>query len=125
LPQARLRGILGVVPFPALNASAVIQCAHGGKVNVVPKQTTVLIGGSPALRLTDVPTSPIVCAVPPSPSSKPCTMVAVPPASWAVSTVLVGGVPLLSQMPGPSGLTDGVPPGPIMCTFAGQATVMA
>jgi hypothetical protein len=98
---------------------------HGGKVTVAPKQTTVLIGGAPALRLTDLPTSPIVCPMPPSPGSKPCTMVGVPPATWAVNTVLVGGVPLLSQMPGPSGLTDGVPPVPIMCTFAGQATVMA
>jgi hypothetical protein len=63
--------ILVPMPFPALNANAVIQCTHAGKVTVIPKLPTVTIGGAAALRLTDVIGSPIICAVPPSPSSKP------------------------------------------------------
>jgi hypothetical protein len=115
------------VPFPAINGSAVIQCIHQGKVNVIPKQMQVTIGGSPAIRLTDVLGSPIVCPVPPSPGSKPCLAVVAPPPLWASKTVMVGGMPLLMQMPGPSGTTDGVPPVPnagLICSFAGQATVM-
>lgn len=116
------------MPFPALNANAVIQCTHGGKVTVIPKQFQVTIGGAPALRLTDVLGSPIApCPVVPSPSSKPCLTVVAPPQLWASKTVTVGGMPLLMQMPGPSGTTDGVPPLPmvgLMCSFAGAATVM-
>ena len=51
--------ILVPMPFPALNANAVIQCPHMGKVNVIPKLPTVTIGGAPALRLTDLMGSPI------------------------------------------------------------------
>jgi hypothetical protein len=115
------------MPFPAINSSAVITCTHMGKVNVIPKQFTVTIGGSPALRLTDVLGSPIVCAVPPTPSSKPCTSVVAPPQLWASKTVTVGGMPLLMQMPGPNGTTDGVPPIPmagLICAFSGAPTVM-
>jgi hypothetical protein len=52
------------MPFPALNANAVIQCTHGAKVTVIPKLPTVTIGGAPALPLTDVIGSPILCAAP-------------------------------------------------------------
>jgi len=115
------------MPFPALNCNAVIMCTHGGKVNLIPKSPTVTIGGAPALRLTDVMGSPIVCTVPPTPASKPCLTVVAPPQLWASKTVTVGGLPLLMQMPGPSGTTDGVPPIPmagLMCAFSGAPTVM-
>jgi hypothetical protein len=117
------------MPFPALNGSAVIQCfppPHGGKVTVIPKQFQVTIGGQPALRLADIPGSVVAgCPVVPTPAgTKPCTSVVAPPAAWASKTVMVGGQPLLMQMPAPSPATDSVPPGTIMCTFAGQATVM-
>jgi hypothetical protein len=115
------------MPFPALNSSAVVQCPHAtGKVTIIPKLPTVTIGGSPALRLTDLMGSPVVgCAIPPSPSSKPCIAVVAPPAAWASKTVTVGGLPLLMQMPAPNGMTDGVPPGPgLICAFSGAPTVM-
>jgi hypothetical protein len=115
------------MPFPALNANAVIQCTHMGKVTVIPKQFQVTIGGAPALRLTDLVGSVIACTVPPSPSSKPCLTVVAPPQVWASKTVTVGGMPLLMQMPGPSGTTDGVPPLPmagLLCMSPGAPTVM-
>ena len=115
------------MPFPALNANAVITCVHMGKVTVIPKLPTVTIGGAPALRLTDVIGSIIACPVPPSPGSKPCLTVVAPPPLWASKTVMVGNLPLLMQMPAPSGTTDGVPPVPnagLMCTFSGAPTVM-
>ena len=123
----RTATILVAMPFPALNANAVITCVHMGKVTVIPKLPTVTIGGAPALRLTDVIGSPIVCPVPPSPGSKPCLTVVAPPPLWASKTVMVGNLPLLMQMPAPSGTTDGVPPVPnagLMCTFSGAPTVM-
>ena len=114
------------MPFPALNANAVLQCTHMGKVTVIPKLPTVTIGGAPALRLTDVIGSLVACPVPPSPSSKPCITVVAPPQLWASKTVMVGGLPLLMQLPGPSGTTDGVPPIPmagLICSFSGAPTV--
>src|SRR5690349_13689125 len=64
--------------MPALvNISATIMCAHGGRVMLVPKQTTVMAGGAPVVCETDLMGAPIVgCALVPSPSTKPCTMVA-------------------------------------------------
>lgn len=115
------------MPFPALNCNAVVQCTHGGKVTIIPKLPTVTIGGAPALRLTDLMGSPIICPVPPTPASKPCLVVAAPPQMWASKTVTVGKLPLLMQMPAPSGTTDGVPPLPmvgLMCSFSGAPTVM-
>ena len=114
------------MPFPALNAKAVIQCTHMGKVTVIPKLPTVTMGGAPALRLTDVVGSLVACGVPPSPGSKPCTSVVAPPLLWASKTVTVGGLPLLMQAPPPSGTTDGVPPLPdkgLVCMFSGAPTV--
>jgi uncharacterized Zn-binding protein involved in type VI secretion len=115
-------------PGQIINASAVVQCVHGGMVTLIPKQPKVLIGGSPALTLGDIMGSPILCPVPPSPGSKPCTAVVADPMMWASSKVLIGGKPALVQAPAPSGTTDGVPPVPmagLMCTFAGQTVVMA
>jgi hypothetical protein len=116
------------MPFPALNANAVIQCTHMGKVTVIPKQMQVTIGGAPALRLTDVMGAVIAgCANVPTPAgTKPCLTVVAPAQLWASKTVTVGGMPLLMQMPGPTGTTDGVPPLPmigLMCSFSGAPTV--
>jgi uncharacterized Zn-binding protein involved in type VI secretion len=125
-------GYLNAVPFPILNTNAIVTCVHGGKVMLIPKLPTVTIGGAPVLRLGDLRLSPTTgpppCPVAPSPGSKPCTMVVDDPIAWAQPTVLVGGQPVLVQKGPPGGTTDGVPPAPmmgLMCTFAGQATVMA
>lgn len=115
------------MPAPVLNISAEIMCVHGGKVTLIPKQTQVLVGGSPALRTTDVMGSPIIgCPVPPTPTTKPCTTVVSEiaiPGVGASAIAMAGGMPLLLQ--GLSGVTDGVPPGTIIVAFAGQTTVLA
>jgi len=124
-PLSRI--LVATMAFPAINGNAVITCTHMGKVTVIPKQFQVTIGGAPAIRLSDVVGSLVACAVPPSPSSKPCTSVVAPPPLWASKTVTVGGMPLLMQNPIPSGTTDGVPPLPdkgLMCTFGGAPTVL-
>lgn len=109
---------------PILTAQAVIVCAHGGQVRAVPRQSTVTIAGSPVLCVPDLLGAPVVgCTQPPSPTTKPCTtVVSTLPGSWSVK-VTAGGRPVyLATL---SGLTDGVPPAPIVCTFAGQVTVQA
>lgn len=114
---------------PLVNVSAQITCCHAGPVVLFPKQTKVMIGGSPALCAGDVTGNPTTCPVPPSPGSKPCTMstvLAVPGA--AVSTkVMVQGKPAMLGNPTVPGLTDGVPtPCPtLMVVYPGQVTVMA
>lgn len=111
------------MPF-VLNAAAELQCPHGGRVTVVPGQAKVLAGGEPALRISDVEGAPIVgCPIPPTPATKPCTLVAaVLPGSWA-STVVAAGEPVLLQTL--VALTDGVPPGPVIVVEPGQAQVQA
>jgi uncharacterized Zn-binding protein involved in type VI secretion len=110
-----------------LNAEAIIMCDHGGQVTLIPKQTSVLVGGAPALRLGDVMGSPIVgCALPPTPVTVPCTVVVseIPiPGVGASLTGMCGGQPLLLE--GLTGITDSVPPATIMVVDAGQETVTA
>jgi hypothetical protein len=107
---------------PLVNVNAVIMCAHGGKVMLVPKQTVVTAGGAPVLCEGDLVGAPIVgCAQPPSPGTKPCTMVASTLPGGTSLKAVAGGRPVHVQTL--SGLTDGVPPAPIMVTSPGQMTV--
>lgn len=97
-------------------------CMHGGKVQIIPRQTKVMIGGAPAIRETDLMGAPIVgCPVPPTPATKPCTMVAstMPGGSTMKSTAV--GMPIHTQTV--QGLTDGVPPGSLIVTSPGQQKV--
>ncbi len=109
---------------PLLNASATIMCAHGGRVAVIPRQAKVLAGGAPVVCVPDLMGAPIAgCALPPTPATKPCTMVAtILPGSWSMK-VLAGGKPVYLQTL--VGLTDGVPPSPLVVMFPGQVTVQA
>ena len=114
---------------PLVNISAQITCCHAGPVVLLPKQTTVMVGGAPALRVTDVAGNPTTCPVPPSPASKPCTtstMIPTPGAN-ASTKVMIGGVPALLGNPTVPGITDGAPvPCPtLMVTFPGQVQVIA
>ena len=112
---------------PAVNASADIACCHQGKVTVIPQQAQVIIGGAPALRAGDIAASPCICPVPPSPGSKPCTTATlIPTPAVSVSArVFVQGQPVVLGNPTVTGLTDGVPPCPmLMVRFPGQITVM-
>ena len=107
-----------------LNAGAQLLCPHGGRVTILPGQQSVLVGGAPALRLSDVQGAPIIgCPVAPTPTTVPCTLVAtVFPGSWS-STVLAAGEPVLLQTL--IAVTNGVPPGPVVVAQPGQDQVQA
>lgn len=105
-----------------LNSNASISCAHGGRAVITPRQLTVTADGGAALCEPDLVGVPIVgCPVPPSPSSKPCTLVVATLPGSSTPKVLVGGRPVfLSTL---QGLTDGVPPAPLIVQYPGQARV--
>jgi len=115
------------MPTPIVNINAVITCAHGGKVTLLPKQFKVLVGGAPALCVGDLVGSPIIgCVQPPTPTTAPCLIVAseIPlPMVGMAPKVLVGGKPVL--LAGINGVTSGVPPSPLIVSFPGQTTVLA
>jgi hypothetical protein len=107
---------------PIVTSNAVIMCIHGGQVTLIPKQTQVTIQGGAVLCEPDLMGSPIVgCAQPPSPGTKPCTMVVSTLPGSTSMKVLVGGRP--AYVATLSGLTDGVPPGTIMVASPGQMIV--
>jgi hypothetical protein len=109
---------------PVVTTSATIMCVHGGQVTLIPKQTQVTISGSPVLREGDLSGAPIIgCAQPPSPGTKPCTMVVSTLPGSASMRVTAAGLPVLLATL--SGITDGVPPGTIMCVSPGQTSVQA
>ncbi len=107
---------------PIVTSNAVIMCVHGGQVTLIPRQTQVTIQGGAILCEPDLVGAPIVgCAQPPSPGSAPCTaVVSTLPGSTSLS-VMVGGRP--AYVATLSGLTNGVPPGALLVTYPGQATV--
>jgi hypothetical protein len=104
---------------PVVTSNAVIMCAHGGQVTLIPKQTQVTIQGGPVLCEPDLVGAPIVgCAQPPSPSTKPCTMVVSTLPGSSSMKVMVGGRPAyVSTL---NGITDGVPPGALIVASPGQ-----
>ena len=115
---------------PICNVNAVITCPHqSGIAKPPPKQGKVMVGGAPALRITDVMGAPVLpgCVnlpTPATPAFKPCTTIAAP-AAMGSAKVLIGGVPALlatSLM-----TTDSVVPVPNGTTvkFAGQILVNA
>jgi hypothetical protein len=91
---------------------------------VIPGQAQVLASGAPVLRISDVEGAPIVgCPVPATPTTVPCTLVAlVLPGSWASGVVAVGEPVVLQTL---IAVTDGVPPGPVVVVEPGQAQVQA
>jgi hypothetical protein len=109
---------------PILTAQAVVMCAHGGQVQLIPRQMKVTIQGVPVLCVPDLLGAPIVgCAQPPTPATKPCTtVVATFPGSWSLK-VTAGGRPVyLATL---TGLTDGVPPSPLSVVYPGQVIAQA
>jgi hypothetical protein len=109
---------------PVLTNQAVVTCAHGGQVVLVPKQTTVTIAGGAVMCVPDLLGAPIAgCAQPPTPATKPCTtVVAVLPGSWSLKVSVAGRPVYLATL---AGLTDGVPPSPLIVAFPGQVIVQA
>ena len=109
------------MPF-VVTSNATIVCAHGGRVTLMPRQTTVTAGGAPVLRETDIMGAPIVgCAQPPSVATKPCTTVVSVLPGGSAPTVSAGGMPV--HIDTLSGITDGVPPGTVMVVSPGQTSV--
>jgi hypothetical protein len=81
------------MPGPAVQVGAVMMCPHGGQVSAVPANSRVLVGGAPALVLTD--TCLVAgCAFMVGTKPQPCVTV-----RWlaAATRVLVNGVPMLVQ----------------------------
>jgi hypothetical protein len=109
-----------------VTANAVITCPHQGQVELIPGQENVVIEGGPILCAPDLVGATIIgCTQPASMSSKPCLhVVSIVPGPGSTSKkVTVGGRPVyLSTL---SGMTDGVPPGVVSVTDAGQTTVEA
>jgi hypothetical protein len=114
---------------PLCNANAVMTCPHQtGVLQAIPKQTTVLIGGAPALRAADMAGTPILpgCSQLPTPATPaflPCVVVAGPAAPGSTK-VLIGGLPALLATD--TMTTNGVPVmTPATVKFPGQVTVIA
>jgi hypothetical protein len=107
---------------PILNSQAVVMCAHGGQVMLIPRQISVLLQGAPAMCEPDLLGAPIVgCALPPTPATKPCTtVVSTLPGSTSLKVLVAGRPAYVATL---SGMTDGVPPSPITVVFPGQMLV--
>src|SRR5690242_3991192 len=108
---------------PILNSQAVVMCAHGGQVMLIPRQISVLLQGAPAMCEPDLLGAPIVgCALPPTPATKPCTTVVSTLPGSTSPRVTAGGRPVYLDTL--SGVTDGVPPG-VVSVVASGTTVTA
>jgi hypothetical protein len=107
---------------PIVTSNATIMCPHGGQVVLIPKQQTVSIQGGAVLCEPDLTGAPIAgCALPPSPTSKPCTtVVSTLPGSTSLKVLVGGRPPYVATL---SGFTDGVPPAPITVVSPGQMSV--
>jgi hypothetical protein len=104
---------------PICNVNAVITCPHqAGIAKPVPKQMTVMVGGAPALRVTDMPGTPIL------PGFVPCATI-VSPGMPPSTKVFIGGVPaLLANATMTSNCVVPVPNG-VTVKFPGQVLVNA
>jgi hypothetical protein len=108
---------------PLLTSTAQIMCLHGGQVQLHPTQTMLQIQGGYVLCVPDLLTMPIVGCPQAGPGIVPCTMIVLTePAITASPTVVVQGRPAYEVMAigAPGGLTNGVPPGQIVCVTPGQ-----
>jgi hypothetical protein len=115
---------------PICNVNAVITCPHQtGMAKPIPKQMTVLVGGAPALRVTDMAGTPILpgCTnlpTPGTPTFVPCASI-VAPALMGSTKVMIGGIPaLVSSSMMTSNCVVPVPNG-VTVKFPGQVKVIA
>ena len=85
---------------PICNVNAVMTCPHqAGMIKPLPKQTKVMVGGAPALRVTDMAGAPVLpgcpnLPTPATPTFVPCATV-VAPAVPPSTKVMIGGVPAM------------------------------
>jgi hypothetical protein len=110
---------------PICNVNAVINCPHqSGIVKPIPKQTKVMVGGAPALRITDMAGSLVAGCPAAGPGIKPCTTVPAPAMPGSTKVLIVGQPAMLLTSMMTSDCTPPVPSGTI-AKFAGQTTVNA
>ncbi len=108
---------------PLITSSATIMCAHGGRVMLIPRQFKVMAQGAPVMCVPDLMGAPIAgCAQPVTPAgTKPCTTVAATfPGSWSLKVLVMGRPAYVATL---TGLTDGIPPSPLIVAFPGQVRV--
>ena len=108
---------------PVVTANATIQSVHGGRVTIVPRQTTVLVSGAgPVLCEPDLVGAPIIGCPLASPGTKPCTTVVstLPVVSTSLQ-LAIGGRP--AYVAAVNGVTDSVPPGVLIVVDPGQTLV--
>ena len=111
-----------------LTSNAQIMCVHGGRLMLHPTQAMVRVGGGFALCVPDLLSMPIVGCPQAGPGIVPCTLaVATEPVIMASPRLIVQGRPayVVVQVGAPGGLTNGVPPGMIMCVNPGQLIAVA
>ena len=108
---------------PLLTSTGQIMCMHGGQVQLHPTQTIFQIQGGYVLCVPDLLSMPIVGCPQAGPGIVPCTMIVLTePAIVPSPIVAVSGRPAYAvmQIGTPGGLTNGVPPGPIICVNPGH-----
>ena len=115
---------------PICNVNALFACPHqGGIGKATPKQTQVMIGGAPALRVTDVVGAQFMpgCPNQPTPGTPafvPCLTI-VSPGTPPSTKVFIGGLPaLLGTATMTSNCIAPVPNG-VRVQFPGQTKVNA
>ena len=95
---------------------------------LTPTQTMVQVGGGFPLCVPDLLTMPILGCPQAGPGIVPCTLAVVTdPVISASPNVVVAGRPayVVNQIGAPGGVTNGVPPGMIICANPGQILVQA
>ena len=111
------------MPAPILTMAATVTCPHGGRAVFVPTNSTVILGGQPALTANDVTTvvgCPFVIVLKPS----PCIRIQWLPTPSKLSGP--GGAGLLTMASVGLCLSpEQAPQGPALITNPGQTMVMA
>lgn len=109
---------------PLLTTNAIIMCDHGGRVELIPHQTTVAIEGGFVICEPDLIGAPIVgCALPTTAATSPCTnVVSVLPGSSAPAILVAGRPPYIGVL---AGVTNSRPPAQIAVVFPGQVIAQA
>jgi len=111
---------------PICNINAVIQCPHqSGIAKPIATQTKVNIGGAPALRATDMPSTPFLPGCPNIGTGLvPCTLITTPAMPASTKVFILGQPAMLA-----TGLMTSNSVAPVLngtrVTNAGQVKVIA
>ncbi|MGX2998573.1 hypothetical protein JNUCC64_30640 [Streptomyces sp. JNUCC 64] len=109
-----------------LTTASVLRCAHGGRITVPAGPRALTVAGAPVLVRTDLDAATVTGCPQTNAAAgqSPCLRITALLAG-AAATLTVGGVPVL--LASARGLTDGVPPLPVMwrVVSAGQRVLVA